>query len=77
MSHTDSLQKSPTEAADNQPQPDPFMVELLRHITEAPEAREEKEEVKSPLETEDEPSAKKGVKPAPSLRPPRARFNRD
>ncbi len=75
MSHADHVPDTiEQEPAPAQPQPDPFLVELMRHIEHTPQAREE---VPGEESRQDIPARREDAKPAPAPRPTRVRFNRD
>ena len=67
MSHADHVQDTiEQEPAPAQPQPDPFLVELMRQIEHRPQAREEVPQEES---RQDIPTRRADPQPAPAPRP--------
>jgi len=77
MSQVERLRETLAESPQSRPQPDPFLVALMRSIAEVPEAREEREEVEPPPERGNGQPAREEAKPTPAPRPSHVRFNRD
>lgn len=76
MSQTGLLHEPIEESQYDQPQPDPWLVDVM-HKVQIPEAREEREKVESPPPREDSKAAHEETKSAPTPRPSQVRFNRD
>ena len=78
MSQTGQMQEPVQESLHDQPQPqpDPFLVELMRSV-QIPEAREGREEAKPSPPREDGKAVREEARPAPTPHPSRPAFNRD